>query len=195
MARHDLFNRDLGDYLNRRIKPRKSFSGLKIRLPKIFEDENEPSAPQIRSNKVHVVYGKPGFLDRLFGRRQDYDDIQEEEAELEDMKEEIRETDRQIEAAHEIEEELEEKREGLTKRFFRSLFGGREQPDDVEVGMPEEVEPEAEPITPEVKEVLRISGKWLNRLDKKAKAEFRESNDFEKYKFYLDKWGLTKKKE
>lgn len=49
--------------------------------------------------------------------------------------------------------------------------------------------------SPEVIEVLKISGKWLSKLDSETKQHFMESQDYAKYKFYLEKWGLTKKKE
>jgi hypothetical protein len=47
--------------------------------------------------------------------------------------------------------------------------------------------------SPEVIEALKISGKWLSRLDADAKKEFRESQDYQKYRSLLQKWGLTKK--
>ena len=83
-------------------------------------------------------------------------------------------------------------RPGFFSRMLGSLFGGREE-EEVEVQM--EPAREEHEIDPELVEVLRISGKWLNKLDGETKKAFRESQDYAKYKYYIDKHGLTKRKE
>lgn len=48
-------------------------------------------------------------------------------------------------------------------------------------------------VDEDVKEVLKITFKWLKRLDQETVEEFKSSSDFEKYKAVLDKYGLIKK--
>ena len=45
----------------------------------------------------------------------------------------------------------------------------------------------------DVKEVLKITFKWLKRMDPDTIDEIKASPDFEKYKQVLDKYGLIKK--
>jgi len=65
-------------------------------------------------------------------------------------------------------------------------FGSKEE-DDYEVV-------EAAPVLDEdVKEVLKITFKWLKQMDPELIEEIKASEDFEKYKKLLDKYGLIKK--
>ena len=64
---------------------------------------------------------------------------------------------------------------------------GRKEEDDYEVV-------EAGPVLDEdVKEVLKITFQWLKQMDPELIEEIKQSEDFEKYKKLLDKYGLIKK--
>jgi hypothetical protein len=57
-----------------------------------------------------------------------------------------------------------------------------------------ETAPAAQPaMDEEVKEVLKITFKWLKMMDPETIDEIKRSPDFEKYKRVLDKYGLIKK--
>jgi hypothetical protein len=52
----------------------------------------------------------------------------------------------------------------------------------------------AQPVLDEdVKEVLKITFKWLKQMDPDVVEDIKASPDFEKYKAVLDKYGLIKK--
>jgi hypothetical protein len=48
-------------------------------------------------------------------------------------------------------------------------------------------------IDEDVKEVLKITFKWLKQMDPEQVEEIKNSSDFEKYKAVLGKYGLIKK--
>jgi len=51
-----------------------------------------------------------------------------------------------------------------------------------------------EPVLDEdVKEVLKITFKWLKQMDPDQVEDIKNSADFDKYKRVLDKYGLIKK--
>ncbi len=106
--------------------------------------------------------------------------------EMEEIEEEIKELDEDFEDDYDV-----EKREGLLARFFRLLRGIPGTP-----GIPEK--PEEDLGTPEldeeVKEVLKISFYWLNKLPPQKMKEFKNSGDFELCKDLLIKYGLAREK-
>jgi hypothetical protein len=53
--------------------------------------------------------------------------------------------------------------------------------------------PQQPVLDEDVKEVLKITFKWLKRMDPDTIDEIKASPDFEKYKQVLDKYGLIKK--
>lgn len=55
------------------------------------------------------------------------------------------------------------------------------------------VETAAPVLDEDVKEVLKITFKWLKQMDPDLIDEIKASEDFEKYKKLLDKYGLIKK--
>lgn len=77
--------------------------------------------------------------------------------------------------------------------FFSRIFGSSKSEDDFEEEqMVEKVKEQVQKaqtnsIPPDVAEVLTIAGKWLNRLDSETKMEFKNSTDYAKYKFLLDR--------
>ncbi|MBN1792431.1 hypothetical protein JW826_01985 [Candidatus Woesearchaeota archaeon] len=190
MAKRQQFNRDLDEYLSQRRQG--SGSGLRIKFPVVFEKEPSYGSPRRSSRSSYG--GQEGLFDRLFVRKKDVKPVLRAERSLERMKHEIDETEGEIEQLKEKEYTLESRREGLISGFFKSLFGSSPSEDDtVDMsGMDLDDRPS---LSPEVVEVLKISGRWLNKMDSRTKQEFRQSSDFERYKSYIDKMGLTRKKE
>ncbi|MBR9703692.1 hypothetical protein GOV10_06640, partial [Candidatus Woesearchaeota archaeon] len=77
-------------------------------------------------------------------------------------------------------------------RFFRR----RHQLEDKAERIAELEEEEAEQLVmdAEMKEVLKITHKWLGKLMKRYKDEFKKSKDYERYVAILEKHGVAKKK-
>lgn len=69
-------------------------------------------------------------------------------------------------------------------------FGSKTQEDDYEQVA---VAPAQPAIDEDVREVLKITFKWLKMMDQETVEEIKSSTDFEKYKKVLDKYGLIKK--
>jgi hypothetical protein len=72
-------------------------------------------------------------------------------------------------------------------------FTKKRQDDDYEM-MEGATQTTAQPVLDEeVKDVLKITFKWLKMMDPETIDEIKRSPDFEKYKKVLDKYGLIKK--
>jgi hypothetical protein len=69
-------------------------------------------------------------------------------------------------------------------------FGKKRQEDD-DYEMVETAKPAQ--LDEDVKEVLKITFKWLKQMDPETVEEIKASSDFQKYKAVLDKYGLIKK--
>jgi hypothetical protein len=65
----------------------------------------------------------------------------------------------------------------------------RKQDDEYEI----ETVPAQPALDADVREVLKITFKWLKMMDHDTVDEIKRSPDFEKYKAVLDKYGLIKK--
>ena len=173
----------------------KKFAWLKTRT-----DER---VPELMDDEVHVEYKDSSFWRRVFAwrRKQNIDELDDVPK---DQKERLDELEGEIEAIEEeesqlegMEEDLEERKQGLLKTFFQRLrfFGGpgRIDPkDDFKDYLEEEIKPV---IDEDVKEVLKVTHAWLEKLTVRHKKAFKESKDFEKYKEILLKYGLVKEKE
>lgn len=78
-----------------------------------------------------------------------------------------------------------------TKPKVKSMgWFGKKKEDDYETI---ETAPAQPVLDEEVKEVLKITFKWLKQMDPEQIEEIKASPDFEKYKRVLDKYGLIKK--
>jgi hypothetical protein len=100
--------------------------------------------------------------------------------EMEELEEEIKELDEEMEDDFDY-----QKREGLLTRFFNLLRRNKITEEElIEAGLDEDV-----------KEVLKISFMWLNKLPAQHMREFKSSGDFETCKEVLIKHGLAKEKE
>lgn len=176
------FNRDMDKY----IRQRKD-SKLSLR----FGRKKNSDEPQ------------PSLWDRFFKKDEPQipsEDLTDEERErLEAMEDEI-ESVKQMESADPEHAEIyEEARESLLERFFQSLrlFKHKHQVEDEEeqvLEAEEEVAQEKQEIEEDVKEVLKITHKWLEKLSKRNKEAFRDSEDYEKYTDILVKHGLARRK-
>jgi hypothetical protein len=190
-------NKDLDKYLsNRRAKEGKSFfSKPLIRIEKTKPDE----VPQdLETDKVRVIDDQePGFWQRLFNREEEIieEELNDEElARLEAMEVEIEKVERAEQAHPEVAEELEEVRESLLERFF-SLFRGYQNKHALErkAQQLQYIEDEVVPkIDEDVKRVLKIIHKWLAKMPKRARDDFKKSKDFEEYRSLLEKYGVAK---
>ena len=112
------------------------------------------------------------------------DDIEEDDEDYSDEESEIEEID-------DLEEELEERRENVFKRFFKKLRMGRRKPVDDDDDYYEEAVEEEDDLD-DVKEVIKITHKWLEELPPETVERFKRSEDFQKYKEILRKLGMIK---
>ncbi len=78
------------------------------------------------------------------------------------------------------------------ERSAMGWFSSKKKEDD-DYDMAEAAAPAQPVIDEEVKEVLKITFKWLKMMDPETVEEIKNSPDFEKYKAVLGKYGLIKK--
>lgn len=120
-----------------------------------------------------------------------------EKAQLNQIEDEIVMIDNIEEEANEEEYEmLEEERESLVQKFF-NMFRFFERRHDLEDKAEQinHIEEEVIPsIDADVKEILKITHKWLEKLSMKEKHMFRESKDFEQYKAILERYEIARSK-
>jgi len=177
------FNKDLDKYLRQRKD-----SKLSLR----FGRKKNSDEPQ------------PSFWDRFFKKNEEKqipsEDLTDEERErLEAMEDEI-ESVKELESADPEHAEIyEEARESMLERFFQSLrlFKHKHQLEDEEeqvLEAEEHIEEEKQQVDEDMKEVLKITHRWLEKLSKRNKEAFRESEDYEKYTDILVKHGLARRK-
>ena len=169
------FNRDMDRYISKRKKPLGYSFGFSIKRKKSVTESPE--------EKVYGE-GKPG-MSRLFSRKRveerpmDVEKYEELEEELED-----------IEKKKLSPEETEMRKEGVMKRFFKFFSIGEKEVEeemvDEEIAAPE--------IADDVKEVLKLSLKWIEMLPSHKLRDFKGSPDFEKYKEVLLKYNVARKK-
>jgi hypothetical protein len=193
------------------LAKRRTDSNKKIfsfKLPTIKTEESVPQ--EVEGNKIHVEYGdKPSFLSRIFGFRREMveekvnsEDLSPEEmAKLKSMEDDLEETEeqlvkkeQQIEELEAEEQGLERKREGLLKQFFKAIgFSGQKRMQDYTED--EVLDYEEEALPEDAVEVIKLTYKWLEQLPSTKKRSFKASNDFQKYKAVLEKYGIARKKE
>jgi hypothetical protein len=201
------FNKELMGYIGKKRVKRGLF-GLGPK-PGYQKPKSEKKASEVAKG-VEVEYKKPGLMSKLFSFRRGLikdaektEDLSPEEmAKLRGMEDEIEETEEKImekeEDVKEIkqeENELVEKRENMLTKFFSKvnfLKSKRMEPDQAE---PEEREDEEPVLDQDVIEVIKIGHRWLNELPPGAKRRFKSSDDFQKYKEVLEKYGLVKEKK
>jgi len=148
---------------------KKTKSKPKIKeIEDVEEFKEEEKKYFVRKNILHKI------LDFISGEKQEI-----EEEELQEIEQE------EIEELEEELEELEEKpRLTIVERIKRWLYIQDEMPLDEE---------EKSLVDEEIKTALKIQNKWLSQLSNKKIKEFKESEDYDKYKEILDKYKLIKK--
>lgn len=191
------FNDDMQDYLDKLYGKKERYVDS-VKKDKKKKPVSKEIVPEISEEEVFVEYedsrpntGVRRWLDNIFGSgsRKDedmlLDDLPENEAHvLEDIEEDIEHIDEEI-------EELEEEREGMMSRFLKKMRKSRSKS---EAELKDDLLDEVVPVIDEdVKEVLKILHLWLEKLPNQDLRAFRVSNDFEKYKAVLEKYGLVKK--
>lgn len=187
-------SKDLDKYIaGRRVKREWKF----LQKKKPVQEESVPEDLSVDS--VHVLpKEEEGFWERLFKKKEPQpvsEDLSPEEMQRLDAMQDGIETIDELEKEHpEAYEQLEEGRETLLDKFF-SLFRSYEHQHKLEKKEAhiEYVEEEVIPkIDEDVKEVLKITHKWLNKLGRKEKDNFKKSEDFQKYREILKKYKVAK---
>ncbi len=180
-----MFNKEMGEYIKARNSRRhRGFFTLGF-----SKQPGSKGMPPIPSRKVEVIYPKAGWLSRLLPKKKTpVDDRQEIAEKVIEMIEEqkMHKHAKPPRADNSPPEVVVEMKEGFLSRIFKRKAAVEE-----DYGGPIE-EPT---LDPETIEVLKITGKWIMKLDHESKKEFRDSADYVKYKAFLDKYGLTKKKQ
>ncbi len=189
-------NRELEKYLN----SRRSREGARFfKRPKPKKDP-EPLPQDLKSDEVHVFDQEESFWDRLLNRKREVvseDLTPDEMARLRAMEAELEQVETVEEAHPELEAELEPLHESLFDQFLNLFRGFRrrhwvdEQAEKVQF-IEEEVVPQ---LDEDVKRVLKIIHKWIAKLPKRYKDEFKKSKDFILYRDLLEKYGVAKKKD
>jgi hypothetical protein len=200
------FNKELSGYIGKK-RARKGFFGFGSKLsyqkPKAAKNVSEAASG------VEVEYKKPGLLSKLFSFRRGLikeaeksEDLSPEEmARLKGMEDDIEETEKEIiekeEEVKEIKQEEEvlvERRESMLTKFFDKVNFLKRKPMKEE-SQPEEYERDEPVLDQDVIEVIKIGHRWLNELPPGKKRSFKASDDFQKYKEVLEKYGLVKEKK
>lgn len=163
-----------------------------------FLGSSDEQVPAISDTEVHIEYKEPSFFKKLlrWRRKQKLDEIEEdldenEKIELEEIEGELEAIEDEETEFEEMEEELEKRREGLMTRMLQkiAIFRSRKAED-----FGEEDFEEKPVIEEEVKEALKIAHTWLGHLSPIKTKAFKNSDDFQKYKEILLKYGLVKEK-
>jgi len=168
----------MDEYLKHRKKKGKGLLSLKINIQ---SRKSKPKTAVVASGEkkpITLFHRKKNMKEK-----ESMDEDIEQYQELEDELEEV-----EVDSKGMSEEALEHKKEGVVKRFFNFFT-----PSDKEEEEPMEEAPET--LDDDVKEVLKISLKWIEHLPRHKLKEFRESEDFQKYKDVLIKHGLVKEVE
>ena len=129
------------------------------------------------------------FLTQAFRTKNRTDEISPEDLEeMEDLKEEKEELEEEYLELEEIEDEIEEKKESIFKKIS-NIFMAREKEACEEV-----IEEIAEQYTlnEDVKDAFKILTLWIQKLPPLELKNFKESEDFQKYKEVLKKYNMIK---
>ena len=190
------FNEDMGRYIaGIRNKERKPLDFFSFGMLKDKKKRAEPVPEQAKESEVLVEPEEPSFFQRMFKRKMiSEEDIEEsEELKPEEMKE-LEHVEDEIEEVEKEEEELQEEREGLIKTFMKKLrFFEKKHKEPGEEEMVEEIgDAISVKMDDDVREVLKVMHKWLERLPPHEIKQFKLSEDFVKYKDILKKYGLIK---
>ena len=195
------FNKDMDKYLkNRRPIDNKFFSvSLKKekKVPKTNEESITVYKEETKNSSKQSIWAKLFGFSKKEEEKVLRDDLNEEEMyKLKVMQKELESVD-DLEAEYPKDvEELEEVKGGVFSRWLSNLRlfnrSGKVKRKAEELDLIEqEIIPQ---IDEDVRDVLKIVHKWLEKLDGRTKGAFKRSNDFKVYKELLEKYDLVKKK-
>jgi len=110
--------------------------------------------------------------------------VADEEKVLEEEYEDLEEVEENIDEAK---EEVEEKKENIFRRLVNmfSFYKKKREDENIE-------QEDGESLNDDVKETLKILTEWIKKLPPEKMKQFKESDDFVKYKDVLKKYGLIK---
>ncbi|MBU0666445.1 MAG: hypothetical protein ABIC91_06475 [Nanoarchaeota archaeon] len=189
--------------MSRYLDKRKTVNTISfVKRISIFKSlKSDEIVPEVKPNQVHVEYKEPSFFRRLLSwrRKMRLRELEEElsEAEkmdVEELEDEIEGLEEEENQLDEMSEEVEMQRYGLLRRLFQKLgFSRAKYLEELEEeGFDEEEAMLSREMDEDVKEVLKITHSWIEKLSEGHKREFKSSQDFEKYKTILLKYGLIR---
>jgi len=174
------FNAEMARYLNKRVD---------YSVPKKRIKLKETPMPAVdREDEITIESDRESFWSKLFGafRRgnEDYGDIDMVNREAKPKEESLEKMEDEYVELDAVEDKIEARKERVLSRLFARInFLKRRdlEPEDQAPGVDEEV-----------KQVLKITHKWLLKLPPEELAQFKASSDFELYKAILGKYRLIK---
>ncbi|MEM3373865.1 MAG: hypothetical protein QXE31_01460 [Candidatus Woesearchaeota archaeon] len=188
-------NFELDEYLEKRKKENPNYEKKIIKKDKkniedIKKDINDEKEIKTKKPKKGII---KRFLDFISG---DEDNMEEEtlDENIKSKKDENSlETKREENNEINYNDDLKsEKKAKKSKGFFakiRSWFSEEAEFDEEEE---ETIEEKKEILPDDIKEVLKIQNKWLSKLPKEVLHEFKNTEDYQKYKETLKKYNLIK---
>ncbi len=183
------FNRDMDDYLRRRkvsertnpLLAAKQFFTKNFTFGTVKKAEPEQLSQDVPQDQIDAVLsgqGVPKAAARVTMTRP---------ASMPGAGAGARTTQTQRMPAQPLKAAPAQQKESTTMGWFTKK---KEQDEDYDMA---ELAPATPVIDEEVKEVLKITFKWLKMMDAETVEEIKNSPDFEKYKAVLGKYGLIKK--
>ncbi len=176
-------NRDLDRYLKKRKEPQGTFT--------VSFDSPTGSTESSWWNKIAGSKLEPV---------EDTEELTpEERVKLESMEGDLRETEERVEAVEEYEDELEDDQERKVSLYHQvlGLFRKRHHPsenEDIdEIEMPEETLIDSN-TNEDFRALARIYLRWMERLPKRVKDEFLESEDYDQMTEILTRRGVARKR-
>lgn len=172
------FNKDMDSYIQ---KKRNGITNFSIPKSKVFANEKIESAK------------KSLGLFNVFRRRMPSDEEFEQKIKKMEKNQELETMEDNIEEIQEEEDEMEEKREGIVKRFLKLLRKPVKDnySDEEEIVHAAEMN-KADKDIEQLKNVIKITHKWLERLPPEQLNAFKRSEDFQRYKDALKQLELIK---
>ncbi len=152
----------------------------------------EDERPKMRDKITNLKYDMSEWnLFSMFKKKRKTTPYMEDD---DDDDDEYVEEEVEIEAINDVEDELDRERESALKRFFKKFRfkQGRRARDDMD-DEDELYENNANEFElEEIKEVIKITHKWLEQLPPETIERFKRSEDFQKYKEILKKLEMIK---
>ncbi len=208
------FNKEMDSYIRSQRKKQKEHGGVSFNV----EAGSSGDVPEVKEDGITVEYQEEGFIDKVIdfftgtepepAQPETREELSpQEKKQLADMEEtEVDEPEEEVMVEESDDyEELEVPEPGFLEKLAMFFGFGEDyemdemdeyaEMSEMEDFNPEEyAEEESERLMLEedVKDVLKIMHDWIEELPADKKKEFKQSEDFEKYKNLLDKMDLLK---